>query len=359
MTFKDNGLRITVVLPSLNPTQKLVSTVKGLVEEGFSDIIIVNDGSGPDFDKFFDEVASLEQCTLLKHETNKGKGAALKTAFLYIQQQNKDIAGIVTADADGQHLPKDILKCAQQMTDNETVILGARNFNKSHVPIKSFLGNKITSFVFKTSCGININDTQTGLRVFPVKYIPFLLSIKGERFEYETNMLLEMKPECIPFREVEITTVYEDKNVGSHFNAVRDAFRIYKLIFKFMMSSIISFFIDNIIFIVSLYIFANAYEDTRILISTILARAVSSFINFNFNRKTVFKHKSDYRKCLLRYYVLCIPLMLISAGIVTLLSDLMPSEKEFIITLIKIGVEAILFFISFSIQRDWVFKKCK
>lgn len=359
MTFKDNGLKITVVLPSLKPTQKLVSTVTGLIEEGFSDIIVVNDGSSSDYDKVFSEVSSLEQCTLLKHDVNKGKGAALKTAFQYIQQQDKDILGVVTADADGQHLPKDILKCSQQMTDDETVILGARNFYKSHVPLKSFLGNKITSFVFKTGCGININDTQTGLRVFPVKHIPFLLRVNGERFEYETNMLLEMKPECIPFREVEITTVYEDKNVGSHFNAVRDAFRIYKLIFKFMMSSIISFFIDNIIFFISLLIFASVLEDIRILISTVIARAISSFFNFNFNRNSVFKHKCDYRKCLLRYYILCISLMLISAGIVTVLSNVFPAEKELMITLIKIGVEAVLFFISFNIQRDWVFKKSK
>lgn len=359
MTFKDNGLGITAVIPSLNPSQKLLTTVSGLIEQGFSDIIVVNDGSSPEYDGIFDEVSSTEQCTLLKHEVNKGKGAALKTAFSYIQQRNKDIKGVVTADADGQHLPEDILKCSQHMTDDKTVILGARNSHQPDVPPKSFLGNKITSFVFKTGCGININDTQTGLRVFPVKLIPFLLSVEGDRFEYETNMLLEMKPEGIPFKEVEITTVYEDKNVGSHFKAVRDAFRIYKLIFKFMLSSIISFLLDNIVFYVSLLIFANYVENTRILISTVIARALSSFFNFNFNKSSVFKHKCDYKKCLIKYYVLSVSVMLASAGLVTLLSLIIPAEKEIIITLIKIGVDAILFFVSFHVQREWVFKKCK
>ena len=199
MTFKDNGLGITAVIPSLNPSQKLLTTVSGLIEQGFSDIIVVNDGSSPEYDGIFDEVSSTEQCTLLKHEVNKGKGAALKTAFSYIQQRNKDIKGVVTADADGQHLPEDILKCSQHMTDDKTVILGAR-FHQPDVPPKLF-GKQDNFLCFQNGCGININDTQTGLRVFPVKLIPFLLSVEGDRFEYETNMLLEMKPEGILFKK--------------------------------------------------------------------------------------------------------------------------------------------------------------
>lgn len=359
MALKDNELKISVVLPSLNPTHKLISTIEALLDVGFFDIIVINDGSSPEYDDIFKQVSTFPQCTLLVHETNLGKGTALKTAFRYLLERKTYIKGVVAADADGQHLASDILKCSLAMLDDETVIMGSRDFSKSNVPIKSYLGNKITSFVFKTGCGINLNDTQTGLRVFPFKHLPFLTQVKGERFEYETNMLLEMKTEGIPFKEVSIQTVYEDKNVGSHFNGFRDAFRIYKLIFVFMISSIISFLIDNGLFWLFLIAFANVAPKEQILISTLIARLVSSFFNFNFNKKAVFKHKFNFKRTFLRYYVLAITLLLISAASVTIISSLLNQEKPILITLIKILVDSLLFMFSFKIQRDWVFKKSK
>ena len=355
---RNNGLKISVVLPSLKPTEKLLETITGLIDAGFLDIIVVNDGSPSEYDGIFEKVSRNTQVTLLKHAGNMGKGVGLKTAFKYIIENRKDIRGVVTADADGQHLPADILKCSEALKDkDDSVILGARDFSKKVVPIKSYLGNTLTAFVFRTGCGIKIHDTQTGLRVIPIQHLPFFLTIKGDRFEYETNMLLEMKALDIPFKEVAITTVYSDNNKGSHFNAFRDAFKIYKLIFKFMISSIISFLLDNGIFYFSLLSFRDILDAERILVCTVIARIISSFFNFNMNKKVVFNHKEHYRKTLCRYYLLCIPQMLISAGLVSLLSLWLKQENSGLLTLMKLGVDAFLFMISFNIQRDWVFKR--
>jgi glycosyltransferase involved in cell wall biosynthesis len=355
---KDNGLKISVVLPSLKPTEKLLDTVAGLIEVGFTDIIIVNDGSPAEYDGIFEKACLYQEVTLLKHAVNMGKGVGLKTAFTYITENRRDIRGVVTADADGQHLPADILKCSQALLDgDDSVILGARDFSKNNVPIKSYLGNTLTAFVFRTGCGIKIHDTQTGLRVIPAVHLPFFLTIKGDRFEYETNMLLEMKAADIPFKEVRIATVYSDNNKGSHFNAFYDAFKIYKLIFKFMISSVISFLLDNGIFYFALLSFRNILDTERILVCTVIARMISSFFNFNLNKKVVFQHREHYRKTMLRYYILCIPQMLISAGLVSMLSVWSKQDNSGLLTLMKLGVDALLFIISFNIQRDWVFKR--
>jgi len=252
--------KYAVILPSLNPTEKLCGVVDGLVETGFGSIIVVDDGSCAEFQEPFTKVSSLPQVTLLRHEVNKGKGAGLKTAFAYLLESRPDIEGAVTADGDGQHLAKDILACALACHENpDTLVLGCRNFDLPDIPPKSRSGNKITSGVFRFLCGIVLGDTQTGLRAVGRTHFEKLLQIGGERYEYETNMLLEFHSASIAYTEVEIETVYEDNNSGSHFRPVRDSMRIYKLIFahvfkrlfrfiKYVLSSCISAGIDLLAF---------------------------------------------------------------------------------------------------------------
>ncbi len=352
---KKKEIDIPVILPSLNPTEKLVETVDNLILLGFKDIIVINDGSSPSYNPIFQRIENYPQCTLLQHEINKGKGCALKTAFSFIQE-HREVLGFVTADADGQHLAEDILKCALALKDDKTYILGARDFSKPQVPPRSVFGNRLTSLVFKISCKMDINDTQTGLRAFPAKYIPLLLTIKGERFEYETNMLLELQNRNIPFKEVSIETVYEDNNKGSHFHSFRDAFRIYKNIFKFMGGSILAFVLDNLIFLSLFYLLFKINEDVRILISIVIARLMSSFFNFTFNKKRVFEHSQNSKIALVRYYSLSLMLLVISWFILSLTDNLFTQTTPILLLLIKIGTESLLFILSFYLQKRWVFQ---
>ena len=187
-------MKITVILPSLNPDEKMVNTVVGLKEHGFDDIVVVNDGSDQAHLAPFESVAGLEGVTVLTHEVNKGKGRAMKTAFEYIMKNRSGISGVVTVDGDGQHLPKDIRRCGEKMEENpDKVVLGVRDFSSPDVPARSRFGNNLTRFVFRFACGIKISDTQTGLRAIPFKYLSLMTKIDGERYEYETNQLLMIK----------------------------------------------------------------------------------------------------------------------------------------------------------------------
>ncbi len=347
--------RITVVVPSYKPDDKLLSTVKGILDAGFTDVCVVDDGGGKEFNHVFDEVRAMPHCTVLVHEVNRGKGAALKTAFEYISKNRPHCLGAVTADGDGQHLPSDILACAKKMCELDAAILGSRDFSQSHVPARSRMGNRITSFVFLAFCGLRITDTQTGLRAIPARFLPELILIKGDRYEYETNMLLEAKRIGMKMREHTIETVYIDNNSASHFNAVKDSIRIYSLILKYIFSSACSTVTDLLVFYVMMKLIGG--HGSAVLISTVVARVISSALNYTVNRNVVFNGGKNAGTTVLRYYALAIPVMGCSAGLVSLLKFIFGTELAFLTTVIKMIVDVFLFFLTFRIQREWVFRK--
>lgn len=349
---------VTIVLPSLDPDERFLQVVRELVNAGFADILIVNDGSSPERLTWFEQAAVWPACTVLTHECNKGKGRALKTAFSYICQNRPHSLGAVTIDGDGQHLCKDIIACARAMLEHPgKVILGCRDFSLPQVPPKSKSGNKFTSALFLLGCGIRLSDTQTGLRAIPRDYLEGFCQIKGERFEYETNMLLTMKRQGIDFLEVPIETVYEGKNEGTHFRPILDSLKIMKLIFVFMFSSLSATLLDLVVFFTAMHLLPDG--PYAVLLSTVIARALSSFYNFNMNQKVVFRAQVSYPKALLRYYCLAVPQMLLSAGLVSLLESAVAPGRDFLLTVLKALVDTGLFFLSFIIQREWVFRQKK
>lgn len=351
---------LAIVLPSLNPDKKFTAVVEGLLESGFQHIVIVDDGSDEDSKVFFEAASAHEQCHVSVHPVNKGKGAALKTAFRYVLESLPDVKGVITIDGDGQHLLPDIVACGQKMLAlGDKVVMGCRDFSQPGIPPRSVAGNKTTSRLFLFCYGIRLSDTQTGLRAIPRQYLERFCRIEGERFEYETNMLLQMKRMGIGFAEQAIATVYDPEDYGSHYNAVKDSWRIFKVMFKFLVSSLSSLLVDMGLFYLVMLFFASRLGAYAELVATVVARACSSFFNFNANNKVVFNNRGSYRRALLRYYCLCIPQMLVSAGLVTLLNHLLGNSAPFIATLIKLVVDSVLFFISYTIQREWVFASKK
>lgn len=351
---------MAIILPSLDPDGKFAKVVDGLIEHRFEHIVIVDDGSCEEKQHFFSEAEKYPQCVVLHHEVNKGKGRALKDAFAYVIKELPEVKGVITIDGDGQHLVQDIIACGNKMLELEDqVVLGCRDFDLPGVPPRSVAGNKSTSRLFRICYGIKLSDTQTGLRAIPAQYLDAFTRIEGERFEYETNMLLNMKRMGIRFYEQPIETVYDPEDYGSHYNAVKDSLRIAKIMFKFMLSSIGSTVIDLAVFYIVMRVFGGAAGKFAELLSTVAARACSSFVNFNANNKVVFNNKGSYKKALVKYYCLCIPQMLISAGLVTLINHALANSMPIIATLIKFCVDTVLFFISYSIQREWVFNNKK
>ena len=368
-------MNVTIIVPSLNPDEKMVNTVRGILTEGFNDIVVVDDGSAAEYKEPFATVAAMEGVTVLTHEVNKGKGRAMKTAFAYIAENRPDSRGVVTVDGDGQHLPKDIRACAEAMiAEKDKVVLGVRDFSRPEVPFKSRNGNNITKAVFRIFCGIRISDTQTGLRAIPAQYLPLMCEIAGERYEYETNQLLILKDKKIALHEVVIDTVYIDDNASSHFHPFRDSWRIYKIIFKhvgtsvlakFLGASLVSFLVDTLLFFlinVGLQKAGMGAEDgkLRIALATIGARVVSTVVNFCLNRKVVFKSTRSVRGTLVRYYILAICQMTASFLLVHFVAEsLFGLTAGVLESVVKFCVDMCLFVVSFQVQKRWVFAEKK
>ena len=224
-------MKVTIIIPSYNPTKKLIKLVSAL-QKDFNDILIVDDGSTNETKKIYEELSNVK---IIYHDVNKGKGEALKTAIKSL----KDTDAFITVDADLQHSPKDVSKVKEELLNND-IVLGTRNFNKKNVPFTSKFGNKFSSIVFKIKTGITLKDTQTGLRGINIKYKDLCLNTSGSRYEYEMNMLIICSIKKIKIKSINIQTIYLDDNSSSHFNAVKDSFRIYRLLFKNFFISVLS-----------------------------------------------------------------------------------------------------------------------
>ena len=349
--------QVSVIIPAYRPDQKLIGTLEGLCREGFTDILVVDDGSGEEFAPVFQQAERIPGCTLLRHPVNRGKGAALKTAMAYFLSHRPEQAGVVTADADGQHLPQDIAAVAQAMLDSGHVALGVRDFSHPSVPWKSRAGNRITIAVFRLFLGMRIGDTQTGLRSIPRRELERLSQVKGERYEYETQMLFLMNRCRIPFEQVPIASVYLEDNRSSHFRVVRDSLRIYALILKYLCSSLGACVVDELaFFLLKLSGVFSSLPVPATFPAAFLARVISSLVNFLINARLVFEGQVNART-LARYYILAAFQIAASASLVFLAEHLLVITSPALATLAKIIVDTLLFFISFRVQHKWVFRQ--
>lgn len=353
---------VSVILPSLDPDEKLLAVVNGLIDQGFTDIILLNDGSKPENLHYFEAAAKHPQVHLLHHSQNRGKGAALKTAISWFLENRPQQQGIVTVDGDNQHHSEDIRACSLRMLETEKIVLGVRDFSQPDVPPRSKAGNRITCFVFKAFVGMTLTDTQTGLRAFPRNVLPQLAKVSGDRFEYETNVLLEMKKSCLPFEEVPIRTVYIEENASSHFRAVRDSWRIYRLIlshfFRYTASSLISSILDEGIYVLLVSLLHSKLSGFALTaIPTATARFLSCLVNFYMNQRLVFCARGSTGKALLKYFILAIPLAIFQIGLTFGVYELfnIAEAQTLLRAVIYAGVMTALFFVSFFIQQRWVF----
>lgn len=343
-----NNLRIALI-PAYEPDTLLIDLLHSLRVSDFK-AIVVDDGSGKEYAEIFERAS--EFAIVLIHPGNCGKGRAIKTALTYIREHFEEPYTVVTMDADGQHRIRDAIRvCEGADLRPDTLILGSRGFQEG-VPLRSKMGNTITRGVFAFSTGLHVHDTQTGLRAFSSKLTPVMLDISGERYEYEMNVLLEFAHEKRPVRELEICTVYFDNNSGSHFDTVKDSYRIYKEILKFSASSFISFLTDY-----SLYSMMTAvtggWGAAGLVVSNVTARTVSSGINYTLNRKFVFQSKNGVWKSALKYFALVIAILVGDTFVLNTIvarTSLNPYAAKLI-------TELLFFTISWLMQHLFIFKK--
>ena len=221
-------LRIALV-PAYCPDKKLISLTKQLSEKGFS-VVVVNDGSSPSYAAVFQNAS--QYATILSHCSNRGKGAAIKTGLGYIRKHFLPPYVVVTCDADGQHLVKDIITVTNQaVACRNVLVVGSRKMDIS-TPFRSLFGNMMTRVIFRMRTHCHIHDTQSGLRAFSDSLVKTLMAIRGDRYEYEINVLLLFARQKRKILELPVHTVYLEKNNSSHFRFMKDSFRIYREIFR-------------------------------------------------------------------------------------------------------------------------------
>jgi putative flippase GtrA len=250
------------------------------------------------------------------------------------------------------------------MAQRGAIVLGVRDFSQPQVPWRSRWGNRITSLVFRIFVGMTLSDTQTGLRAIPAGLLSTMTAISGDRFEYETNMLLEMKAQGLPYCEQTIRTVYIEENQSSHFRAVRDSWRIYKLIlahfFRYTLSSVASFLLDEGLFMVLGWLLAPHLTGFALTaVPTALARLASSLFNFFVNKRLVFRKKGKFLQDMARYYLLAVPIALAQMGLTYGALRLLGigAEQTALRGIVYGVVMAVLFVVSFLCQQNWVFRR--
>ena len=343
---------VVIVIPSLEPDTKMLDLVSSIRQQNqIWPIVIVDDGSGNAYDAIFEEAHEKHDCIVIRHAENKGKGAAIKTAIRYILSDLKSAQYMVTIDSDGQHTLADMIKCIQAAEMNgNALVLGVRDFEQK-MPLRSKFGNVLTRNVLRMTTGINIKDTQTGLRVIPTHFMDKLLDVPGDRFEYETNMLLETKRNNWEIHSQAISTIYIEDNASSHFRIIADSIAIYAVFIKYFLSSVASFLVDVCVYAILIGVLNDA-SLSSITLSSVSARGISSVFNYLVNKKVVFSKSS--RNSSLKYFALVSIQIILSAYLVYLGHLLFPSVDT---VPLKIIVDGLLFFSSYYIQKKYIFKR--
>lgn len=340
--MKNNFDKIVILIPALNPNEGIIKLVKELKEENFFNIIVINDGSNEENRKYFDILKNEYDIKVLKHDVNYGKGKALKNGIKEVYNEN--VLGVVTVDADGQHLVKDVKKVAEKLKE-EKIVLGERDFKScKEVPFASKIGNKFSSLYFKLLTGIYLKDTSTGLRGIPKKYFDIALNTQGDRYDFEINFLKEMYYNKLDFNSVNIEIVYENRI--KNYRIIKDSIIIYKEFFKNLISSLICAIVDIVLF----WIFT--ININYIFLSNVLARICSGILDFTINKFWVC-NKKDSKKTyseFIKYTILFIVQMLLNSLIVTVLSNIFEA-----IILIKLLVNLILYIVNFFIKNRYIF----
>ena len=333
-----------VLVPAYEPDERLLALVLDLqaARPGVR-VLVVDDGSGPAHRGLFDDVRAAG-CTVLVHGENWGKGAALRTGFRHAAAHSPG-EDVVCADSDGQHSVVDVLRVADRVGGG-AMVLGARRFT-GDVPARSRFGNGATRLLFRLATGRRLLDTQTGLRGYPASLLPWLLSVPGDRFEYELVVLLQAARRGLPIAEVEIATIYLEGNASSHFRPVVDSLRIYAPLLTFLLSSFGAFLLDTVTLLT-----LHALTGT-LLLPVVGARVLSGGVNFLVNRRLVFGAAPGRRNlgaAAARYGALAAALLGVNYGVLLTLTGaglaLLPA---------KLLTEGVLVAVGYLAQRHLVF----
>lgn len=333
------------LIPAYNPSNVLLNLVKDLISlDRFAAVVVINDGSLTECEALFKKITSF--CTVLTHSKNQGKGAALKTGMRHVLSHHSNASGVITIDADGQHIIEDICKVAKTFQRHSSkVILGVRCFKENNIPFRSRIGNQLTRILLYIFMRLKLSDTQTGLRAIPYSFLSKLLNIKANRYEFELDMLLLIKKHKIDISECPISTIYLEGNKSSHFNPILDSLKIYFVLFRFTLIAIFSAGIDYGIFFLLYFLVIP-----KIWLCLVVGRFLSMLFNYFAVKHYAFYSQTEHVKAFPKYFgLVCLS---------TLLGYGMISGFTFLglgIVWAKLISEILMFCFNFIVQKFFIF----
>lgn len=356
----DDKLNVAAIVPVFNPEPGLVGLVSSLLND-FSLVVVVDDGSAESADRF----GGLPRAVvLLRHELNRGKGRAMKTAMEWVIANRPEIGGVVFVDGDGQHCREDARAVSAKMLETGDAAFGVRDFFASAVPFRSRFGNLLASALALVLLGLRIGDTQTGLRAIPARLLRKMSKLPGERYEYEMRMLCEIAYSGETLRQVPIRTIYLERNRLSHFRPIADSLKTCSALlgtalgrfFRFGVSSLAGFVADNLLFTLVLFVSEGRFarRGAAILVALVVARTLSSALNYLCNKTLVFRSEGAVAKSMARYFGLVVAIASLSYLGTTSLAWMFDCTGIWI-TCAKMAFELLLFLLAYHVQSKWVF----
>jgi len=218
--------RITVaaVIPAYLEEKHVGDVVRRTLLQ-LANVVVVDDGSS---DRTAEE-AKNAGADVIVHEQNRGKGESIKSGFRYWLDHGATY--VIILDADGQHLPEEIPRFLNAAASGiGELLIGTRMNDVSEMPLVRRVVNRYMSGKISRACGQDIPDTQCGFRMVHRSIIPNLLG-GTERFDYETEMLIQASRAGCRIASVPISTVYSDEVSSIH--PVRDTLRFFKLMRRY------------------------------------------------------------------------------------------------------------------------------
>lgn len=222
MTSGSKTLRICVVIPAYNEDTVIADVVRDskstFSKSGYEfEVVVVND-------KSTDDTATKAQnadATVINHILNQGAGGATSTGLRYAEKNNYDFA--ITMDGDGQHDPQDALNCINQaIATKSDLLIGSRLINTQGMSGVKVLGNKGLTFITWALFGVNVTDSQSGLRVFSKNALD-LLEWKSTGYEFCSEMIWRAKQAKLTINEHPIQAIYTEYSKGkgqNNWNAI-------------------------------------------------------------------------------------------------------------------------------------------
>jgi glycosyltransferase involved in cell wall biosynthesis len=213
-------LAACAIVPALDAAETLGAVLDGLRETLGIPVIVVDDGSTDDTSR----IARERGADVLRHERNRGKGAALLTGLDLADRRG--FAQAVTVDADGQHPAASARTVLHGSDDPRALVLGVRDLPRDGAPASNRFGNRVSNFFLSTFAGRPLRDTQCGLRRYPVRET-LAIGTHARGYAFEAEIVLRALAAGLPVIEVPIDVVYPAAGLGrSHFRKVLDPTRI-------------------------------------------------------------------------------------------------------------------------------------